>query len=77
MLARPWVWLGIACFLLEFVAWLAFLSLVPLSQGVLLGSISIVAVMLAGRLLFREALYPLRVAGIALIALGVGIVGWA
>jgi drug/metabolite transporter (DMT)-like permease len=75
MLARPWIWVGMACYVFEFVVWIAFLSLVPLSEGVLLGSINIVAVMLAGRLLFRERLSPLRVAGILLVAAGVAIVG--
>ena len=77
MLSRPWLWLGIACYVLEFVAWIAFLSLVPLSKGVLLGSINIVAVMIAGRLLFAEKLSPLRTLGILLIAGGVAIVGLA
>ena len=61
--------------MLEFVIWLAFLSLVPLSEGVLLGSINIVAIMLAGRYFFAEKLSPLRVVGIGLISLGVAVVG--
>ncbi|MEO5621847.1 MAG: EamA family transporter [Dokdonella sp.] len=75
MARRPWIWCGIACYVGEFLAWLAFLSLLPLSEGVLLGSINIVAVMIAGRLLFGEKLSPLRTLGIALIAGGVAIVG--
>ncbi len=75
MLARPWLWLGIACFAGEFVAWLAFLSLVPLAQGVLLGTSSIVIVMVGGRLMFGEQFTTLRIAGIVLIATGVAIVG--
>jgi drug/metabolite transporter (DMT)-like permease len=59
----------------EFLVWIAFLSLIPLSEGVLLGSINIVAIMLAGRFLFGERLTRLRVAGIALVTLGVAIVG--
>ncbi len=59
----------------EFLVWLAFLSLVPLSDGVLLGSINIVAVMIAGRFLFREKLSPMRVAGILLVSAGVAVVG--
>lgn len=59
----------------EFVVWLAFLSLVPLSDGVLLGSINIVAIMILGRVLFREKLAPMRVAGIVLVSIGVAIVG--
>ncbi len=75
MATRPWIWLGIACYVAEFLAWLAFLSLVPLSDGVLLGSINIVAIMLAGRWLFGERLSRMRVIGIVLVGLGVAIVG--
>lgn len=75
LLVQPWLWLGIGCYVLEFLIWLAFLTLVPLSEGVLLGSINIVAIMLGGRLLFGERLSGLRIAGVLLIALGVAIVG--
>ena len=75
MLARPWLWIGIACYVAEFLVWLAFLSLVPLSDGVLLGSINIVAIMILGRVLFREKLAPMRVAGIVLVSIGVAVVG--
>ena len=46
-----------------------------LSDGVLLGSINIVAIMIAGRILFNEKLAPLRVAGIVLVSIGVAVVG--
>lgn len=75
MARRPWIWSGIGCYVGEFLVWLAFLSLVPLSEGVLLGSINIVAVMIAGRFLFGEKFSPLRTAGILLIAGGVAVVG--
>ncbi len=75
MARRPWLWIGIGCYVAEFIVWLAFLSLVPLSDGVLLGSINIVAVMVAGRFLFREKLSPMRVAGILLVSAGVAVVG--
>jgi drug/metabolite transporter (DMT)-like permease len=75
MAGRPWIWCGIACYIGEFLIWLAFLSLMPLSEGVLLGSINIVAIMVAGRFLFGEKLSPLRTAGILLVAAGVAVVG--
>lgn len=75
MAMRPWIWIGIGCYVMEFLAWIAFLSLLPLSQAILLGSINMVAVMIAGRLLFGEKLSSLRVAGIVLVTLGVAIVG--
>jgi drug/metabolite transporter (DMT)-like permease len=73
--ASPWLWLGIACFAVEFLVWLAFLSLLPLSQGVLLGCINIVALMLIGRWRFQERLTPWRILGVSLIAAGVALVG--
>jgi drug/metabolite transporter (DMT)-like permease len=72
---RPWLWLGIGCYVVEFLVWVAFLSLIPLSKGVLLGSINTVAIMVAGRFLFGEKLTRLRVIGILLVTLGVVIVG--
>lgn len=75
MAAHPWLWLGVGCYVLEFLVWIAFLSLLPLSEGILLGSINIVAIMLAGRWLFNEKLTRLRVVGMFLVALGVAIVG--
>ncbi|MDR2012064.1 MAG: EamA family transporter [Rhodanobacter sp.] len=76
MAVRPWIWLGIGSYVAEFLIWLAFLSLVPLSEGVLLGSINIVAVMIAGRWLFDEKFSPLRTLGILLVAAGVAVVGF-
>ncbi|HTR00304.1 MAG TPA: EamA family transporter, partial [Candidatus Acidoferrum sp.] len=75
VLRNPWVLIGVGCFVVEFVVWLAFLSLVELAEGVLLGSINIVAIMLAGRWFFHERLNRLRIVGIGLVALGVAVVG--
>lgn len=72
---RPWIWIGIGCYVVEFIFWIAFLSLVPLSVGVLLGSINIVVVMIAGRLFFAEKLTRIRLLSIVLIAIGVAAVG--
>jgi drug/metabolite transporter (DMT)-like permease len=69
------LWIGVACFCLEFAVWFALLSLIPLSQAVLVGSINIVVLMIAGRLLFRERLDRLRVGGMILIAAGVALAG--
>jgi len=75
MLVSPVFWLGIVCFCLEFLVWLALLSIVPLSLGMLIGSINIVVVMVAGKLLFGERLDRMRVAGMWLITLGVALAG--
>lgn len=75
MVGRPWLWIGIACYVAEFVLWLAFLSVVPLSEGVLLGMSGIVVVMLGGRILFGEHFTRLRILGVSLILTGVAFVG--
>ena len=75
MAMRPWIWVGIASYIIEFITWLVFLSLVPLSDGVMLGSINIVVILIAGRLFFNEKLTPNRLIGVILISLGVTVVG--
>jgi drug/metabolite transporter (DMT)-like permease len=73
----PLLWLGILFYVPEFLFWLAFLSLVPLWQAVMVASVDIVLVLIGGRLLFKERLVPSRISAIALIAIGVFLVGWS
>lgn len=75
MMRSPALWAGVVSFCLEFVVYLALLSLIPLSQAILIGSINIVVVALAGRLFFHERLDATRIAGFALIAVGVALAG--
>jgi len=75
MLREPWIRFGVACYGAEFTTWLAFLTLTPLSTAVLLSSINVVTVALAGRILFGERADGLRVAGIVLVAAGVALAG--
>ena len=76
LLAQPLLWIAILAFVVLFLAWFAFISLVPLSQGVMAGSITIAGVMLGGRIFFNELITPARGLAIALIAAGVLLVGW-
>jgi drug/metabolite transporter (DMT)-like permease len=57
------------------LVWLAFLTLVPLSQGVLLASFNIITIMLVGRVIFKELLTIYRLIGMLLITAGVIFVG--
>jgi drug/metabolite transporter (DMT)-like permease len=75
-IAHPFFWICLASFVGLFLAWLAFLSRVPLGQGVMAGSITIVGVMLGGRFMFNERLTPPRVLAVSLIAVGVLLIGW-
>jgi drug/metabolite transporter (DMT)-like permease len=76
MARRPWIWIGICCYLGEFFFWMAFLSQVELSTGIMLGCINTVTIMLAGRLFFNELLTFWRVLGILLITCGVAVTGF-
>ncbi len=76
MLRKPWIWVGVSAYVAEFLLWLAFLSLVPLSQAALVGSVNILAVMLGGRIFFAEKLTARRTAAALLIASGVALAGW-
>ncbi|MCL2457372.1 MAG: hypothetical protein FWF31_00695 [Desulfobulbus sp.] len=75
MARSPWLWAGVICYTGEFFVWAAFLSQVPLAAGVMLGSINIVVLMIAGRLVFKECLTAWRMAGMLLITAGVILVG--
>ncbi len=76
MLSNYWLWLGVGTYVIEFFVYLAFLSNVPLSQGILMGSVNIVAVMIGGRIFFAEKLTGHRMLATFLIATGVFLVGW-
>lgn len=71
----PFLWLAIAIYIFEFFMWLAFLSVVPLWQGVMVGSIDILAVMVGGRIFFGEKITGSRAIAVSLIAVGVLLVG--
>ena len=75
MLGSIPLWVGIICFCLEFLVWLAFLSVLSLSQGVLLGAINMVSIVIAGKLIFKERLDAMRLIGMMLITVGVIFVG--
>jgi drug/metabolite transporter (DMT)-like permease len=75
MFKDKWIWIGVILFACEFVIWIAFLSLVPLSVGVLLASLNTAAIMIGGRLFFHERLTPKRVGAAVLITIGVALVG--
>jgi len=77
LLAGRWLWVGVICFCVEFVVWLAFISMVPLSLAILVGSADIVTVMIGGHLRFGEAVTRERALAAGLIVAGVVLVGWS
>lgn len=76
MFSNYWIWIGIFSYVFEFFAWMAFLAIVPLAQGVLLSCFNIMTVMIGGRIFFKEELTAKRLLSASFIALGVVLVGW-
>lgn len=71
----PFIWLGIASLLTFFVAYMVVLSWADYSYVQPASSFSYAVVALLGYLLLGEVITPLRAAGIAVICLGVLVVG--
>lgn len=76
LMIEPLLWLGIGIYVFEFFMWMAFLSIVPLWQGVMVACVDILMVMVGGRIFFGEQITMPRLAAISLIAIGVLLVGW-
>lgn len=72
---QPHVVAGLACYGLSAALWLAVLSRMPLSLAYPLVALAIVLVLIASSALLGETLPPLRLAGSALIVLGVILIG--
>ena len=73
-LVNPYILGGMACYAVSLVVWLMALSRVEVSVAYPMLSIGYVVNALAAWYLFGEALTPMRVAGIAIIVLGVFVV---
>ena len=73
-LATPAIWVGIAGYVVAFVLWIAILQGSELTRAFTLQGVSFATVPLGGWLLFGEHISPMRVAGIALIIVGVTLI---
>jgi drug/metabolite transporter (DMT)-like permease len=76
MALEPFIWLGVGIYICEFFVWLAFVSLVPLWQAVMVANLDILVVMICGRLFFGESITHPRLFAVTLITIGVILVGW-
>ena len=75
IVGSPFIWLGVASLLTFFVAYMVVLSWADYSYVQPASSFSYAVVALLGYLLLGEVVTPLRAAGIAIICLGVFVVG--
>ncbi len=76
MFSRPWIWIGIGCYVMELVVYIGLVANIELSVAVMLVSFDIVVLMLIGRWLFDEKLTKWRLAGMSLVTLGCVVVGF-
>lgn len=71
----PWLWIAVACYVGEFVAWMLILRHSALSSAFPTGAIVLVVLLFASRWLFDEPLGWPKLIGSAMIVLGVLMLG--
>lgn len=74
-LSNPAVLIGTVLYIVAAVAWFVSLSIVPLNIAVSVSTFLYVGIVFMAYLAFHEAIPPARWAGIALIAIGMYVVG--
>jgi multidrug transporter EmrE-like cation transporter len=75
LLGRPWIWVGLGLAFGAALAWMLALTRLPLSQAYPFTALALVLVVLAGAWWFGEPLGAWRLAGVAVVAIGVWMVG--
>lgn len=66
-----WLWIAMFCYAVSIILWMSVLSKVQVSFAYPFLSIGYVLSAVAGYLFFQESLSPVRIAGIAVICIGV------
>ena len=70
LLINPWVFSGFVAAFLASLAWMAAMTKFDISHAYPFMSLNFVLVILAGGLLFHEAITPYKLAGLALVVAG-------
>lgn len=73
--ASAWLWVAVACYVGEFLAWMVILRHSSLSSAFPTGAIVLIVLMIASRWLFDEPLGWLKLVGSAMIVAGVLLLG--
>lgn len=74
-LQTPWLWLGLACYLGQFVVWMVILEKSALSAAFPTSAIVFVAVMIASRVVFGDPMGWEKVLGSVIIVTGILLLG--
>jgi multidrug transporter EmrE-like cation transporter len=71
LILNPWILSGLAAALLASLTWMAAMTKLPLSHAYPFTTLAFVLVMVLSGLFFHEAITPLKMAGAALVVLGI------
>lgn len=74
-LQTPWLWAGLACYLAQFVVWMAILGRSTLSAAFPTSAIVFVTVMIASRVVFGDPMGWDKLLGSAIIVAGILLLG--
>lgn len=74
-LSTPWLWLGLACYLGQFVVWMTILEKSALSAAFPTSAIAFVAIMIASWAVFGDAMGWEKILGSAIIVAGILLLG--
>lgn len=72
---EPKLWLGLALFGISAIFWLVVLSRVSLSIAYPFAGLSYIVIVALDRFILHEHVPPTRWAGVAIVALGIGLIG--
>jgi multidrug transporter EmrE-like cation transporter len=70
---NPWIVSGFVAALGAAVSWMAAMTKLPLSHAYPFTSLAFVLILLAGHYCFGESITPLKIAGVALVMLGIAV----
>ncbi|HVX04245.1 MAG TPA: EamA family transporter [Rhodanobacteraceae bacterium] len=74
-LSTPWLWLGLACYLGQFVLWMRILEKSTLSRAFPTSAIAFVAIMIASWAVFGDPMGWEKILGSAIIVAGILLLG--
>ncbi|HKV65075.1 MAG TPA: hypothetical protein VJN66_01700 [Rhodanobacteraceae bacterium] len=74
-LSTPWLWLGLACYLGQFVIWMRILEKSRLSRAFPTSAIAFVAIMIASKAIFGDPMGWEKILGSAIIVAGILLLG--
>ena len=74
-LSTPWLWLGLACYLGQFVIWMRILEKSRLSSAFPTSAIAFVAIMIASWAVFGDPMGWEKIVGSAIIVAGILLLG--